>query len=78
MTQAFDVVIVGAGMVGAALATGLGRSGFSVGLVDQGEAPDFEAAQPPDIRVSALSAGSERYLTEIGAWPDILAMRATP
>lgn len=77
MTQAFDVVIVGAGMVGAALATGLGRSGFRVGLVDQGAAPTYDAAQPPDIRVSALSAGSERYLTELGAWPDILAMRAT-
>lgn len=78
MTQAFDVVIVGAGMVGAALATGLGRSGFRVGLVDQGEPPVFDAGQPPDIRVSALSAGSERYLSEIGAWPAILALRATP
>ncbi|MCL7943092.1 FAD-dependent monooxygenase [Marinobacter sp. ATCH36] len=78
MTQAFDVVIVGAGMVGAALAAGLGRSGFRVGLVDQGGAPSFDAAQPPDIRVSALSAGSERYLTELGAWQEILAMRATP
>lgn len=78
MNRAFDVVIVGAGMVGAALATGLGRSGFRVGLVDQGAAPCFDASQPPDIRVSALSAGSERYLTELGAWPDILAMRATP
>ncbi|MFO7993898.1 MAG: FAD-dependent monooxygenase [Marinobacter sp.] len=78
MTRAFDVVIVGAGMVGAALATGLGRGGFRVGLVDQGAAPCFDASQPPDIRVSALSAGSERYLTELGAWPDILAMRATP
>ena len=78
MTQAFDVVIVGAGMVGAALATGLGRSGFRVGLVDQGAAPSYDPGQSPDIRVSALSAGSERYLTELGAWPDILAMRATP
>ncbi|NMT62508.1 FAD-dependent monooxygenase [Marinobacter orientalis] len=78
MTQAFDVVIVGAGMVGAALAAGLGRSGFRVALVDQGAAPFFDASQPPDIRVSALSAGSERYLTELGAWPEILTMRATP
>ncbi|PXX93344.1 ubiquinone biosynthesis protein UbiH [Marinobacter vulgaris] len=78
MTQAFDVVIVGAGMVGAALAAGLGRSGFRVGLVDQGAAPSFDAAQPPNIRVSALSAGSERYLADLGAWPDILAMHATP
>lgn len=78
MTQAFDIVIVGAGMVGAALATGLGRSGFRVALVDRGSAPDFDPSLPPDIRVSALSAGSERYLNDLDVWPGMLAMRATP
>ncbi|HKK56122.1 FAD-dependent monooxygenase [Marinobacter sp.] len=78
MTQACDVVIVGAGMVGAALATGLGRSGFTVALIDQAGPGGFQAELPPDIRVSAISAGSERYLAELGAWPAIKAMRATP
>lgn len=78
MTQAFDIVIVGAGMVGAALATGLGRSGFRVALVDRGSAPEFDPSLPPDIRVSALSAGSERYLNDLDVWPSMLAMRATP
>ncbi|MDL0430994.1 FAD-dependent monooxygenase [Marinobacter sp. TBZ242] len=77
MTQAFDIVIVGAGMVGAALATGLGRNGFRVALVDRGSAPTFDASLSPDIRVSALSAGSERYLAELDVWSDILSMRAT-
>jgi len=53
MIQAFEVVIVGAGMVGAALASGLGRSGLCVALVDQGAAPPFDASLSPDIRVSA-------------------------
>lgn len=78
MTQAFDVVVVGAGMVGAALATGLGRDGLNVAMVDRAPAPDFDPAAAPDIRVSALSAGSERYLRTLGAWPHILDMRATP
>ena len=78
MTQAFDIVIVGAGMVGAALATGLGRSGFRVALVDRGSASEFDPSLPPDIRVSALSAGSERYLNDLDVWPSMLAMRATP
>lgn len=78
MTQAFDIVVVGAGMVGAALATGLGRDGFRVAVVDHSPAPAFDPATPPDIRVSALSAGSERYLQSLGAWRQILAMRATP
>ncbi|HDZ38931.1 MAG TPA: ubiquinone biosynthesis protein UbiH [Marinobacter sp.] len=78
MTQAFDIVIVGAGMVGAALATGLGREGFSVAMIDRAPAPTFDPEAEPDIRVSALSAGSERYLQSLGAWNHILGMRATP
>ena len=78
MTQAFDIVVVGAGMVGAALATGLGQNGFSVALIDRAPPPAFSPDTAPDIRVSALSAGSERYLQSLGAWDRILGMRATP
>lgn len=78
MTQAFDIVVVGAGMVGAALATGLGQNGFRVALVDRAPPPAFDPDNAPDIRVSALSAGSERYLQSLGAWDHILRMRATP
>lgn len=78
MTQAFDIIIVGAGMVGAALANGLGQQGITVGLIDKAEPSDFDADASPDIRVSALSAGSERYLQSLGAWRRIQAMRATP
>ena len=78
MTQTFDTIIVGAGMVGAALATGLGQQGIRVALIDQASPARYQPDSHPDIRVSALSAGSERYLTSLGAWPRILAMRATP
>jgi 2-octaprenyl-3-methyl-6-methoxy-1,4-benzoquinol hydroxylase len=78
MTQAFDIAVVGAGMVGAALATGLGRNGFRVALIDFADAPEFVPGSTPDIRVSALSAGSERYLQSLQAWDTVLAMRATP
>lgn len=78
MNQAFDIIIVGAGMVGAALATGLGQQGIRVALIDKAEPNAFDASSHPDIRVSALSAGSERYLDSLGAWRAILAMRATP
>ncbi|MEX2474555.1 FAD-dependent monooxygenase [Marinobacter sp.] len=77
MTHAFDIVVAGGGMVGAAVATGLGQSGFRVALVDKAGAPTFDPATPPDIRVSALSAGSERYLQQLGAWSAILAMGTT-
>lgn len=78
MTQKLDIVVVGAGMVGAALATGLGQAGLRVALVDQAPAPAPGQSKEPDLRVSALSAGSERYLRQLGAWPDIEQQRLTP
>ncbi|QSP95304.1 FAD-dependent monooxygenase [Marinobacter salinisoli] len=78
MTHAYDIAVVGAGMVGAALATGLAQEGFTVALIDRAPAPEFTPEAAPDIRVSALSKGSERYLEQLGAWPQITRMRATP
>lgn len=78
MKQTFDSIIVGAGMVGAALASGLAQQGISVALIDQSSPMPYQPGDSPDIRVSALSAGSERYLDSLGAWPRIMAMRATP
>lgn len=78
MTQTFDVIIVGAGMVGAALANGLGRAGLSVALLDRETPAAFDPAAEPDLRVSAISAGSESYLERLGAWAGIRDMRLTP
>ena len=78
MTQEFDIIITGGGMVGAALATGLGQQGHKVALIDLAEPARFDPQSPPDIRVSALSAGREHYLKALGAWPGIMARRATP
>lgn len=78
MTQTFDVIIVGAGMVGAALANGLGRAGLTVALLDRETPAPFEPEAEPDLRVSAISAGSESYLERLGAWAGIRAMRLTP
>ncbi len=78
MTQEFDIIITGGGMVGAALATGLGQQGHKIALIDLAEPEPFDPESPPDIRVSALSAGSEHYLKALGAWQGILGMRATP
>ncbi len=74
----YDIVIIGAGMVGAALALKLGRAGFRIGLVDHQVPKAFSAGQMPELRVSALSAGSETLLRELGAWPAMEAMRLCP
>ena len=67
----FDVVIVGAGMVGASLACGLVDAGFKVALIESGAlnpAQDWLPGQV-DARVSALSLASENLLKNLEVWP---------
>nr|WP_199067101.1 FAD-dependent monooxygenase [Chromobacterium sp. ASV5] len=73
-----DIVIVGGGMVGSSLAAALSGQGFSVCVLEQSPIAPFAPAQPPDLRVSAISPASAAFLAGIGAWDKILAMRATP
>lgn len=77
MTARHDVVVVGAGMVGAALAAALGEAGLAVAVVEAGAAPP---AKGPgfDNRVSALSRASENLLRRLGAWPAIEAGGIAP
>ncbi|MGA9574562.1 MAG: UbiH/UbiF/VisC/COQ6 family ubiquinone biosynthesis hydroxylase [Lysobacterales bacterium] len=77
-TSAYDVVIVGAGMVGATLASLLSRSGFSVALVEAFEPQAFDATAEVGLRVSAISPGSQAVLEEAGAWKKISAQRVRP
>lgn len=65
-----QVTIVGAGMVGAALALMLGRGGVRVALID-GQVPDDNFADVADSRVSAISAASQAMLEGLGAWQHI-------
>ncbi len=70
----FDVVVVGAGMVGLAVAAGLRDSGLSVALLErQVPTPVSPEAEP---RVSALNLASQRFLARLGAWAHI--QRAQP
>ncbi len=75
-SRMWDVIIVGGGMVGGALACCLGRLGMSVAVVERKLAGGFNSENPPDIRVSSLNIASENYLNDMGAWQSILAMRA--
>ena len=74
----YDVVIIGAGMVGAALASLLSRSGFSVALVEAQEPQPFDAEADVGLRVSAISPGSEAVLIQAGAWKLISGQRCRP
>lgn len=75
---ATEVTLVGGGMVGAALACGLALQGFEVTVIETEAPPDFDPAQPPDLRISAIGAASVDLLRELDAWQSVLAMRAFP
>lgn len=73
-----DVLIIGGGMVGAALACALGRSGFEVHVVEAQAPEPFAKGQPLDLRVSAISLASQALLEAVDAWRHVLDMRAVP
>jgi 2-octaprenylphenol hydroxylase len=73
-----DVAIVGAGMVGTTLAVALHRAGFDVALVEAGQPVHYDPKDDYDLRVSALSAASQRLLQRLAIWPAIAAGRISP
>lgn len=74
----FDVVIVGGGMVGAAVGCSFGGSDLKVAIVEQVVPDVFSSEQPHDLRVSALSLASKKILESIGAWEGVLSRRSCP
>ncbi|MEH6387634.1 FAD-dependent monooxygenase [Pseudomonas profundi] len=73
----FDLIIVGAGMVGATLARALADTELKVALIDAmplDEPIPFQlTGSGYDPRVSALSAASEHILANLGVWQRIPA-----
>jgi 2-octaprenylphenol hydroxylase len=79
-TQRFDVVIIGAGIAGAALATALSGKGLGIALVEaQSLAPPslplIRDLQHFDPRVSAITPRSRVLLEQLGAWGVVHAYR---
>jgi 2-octaprenylphenol hydroxylase len=74
--QSVDVAIVGGGMVGLAVACGLQGSGLRVAVLENHVPEPLAPDAAPALRVSAINAASEKFLTHLGAWPNI-ATRAS-
>src|SRR3569832_2245079 len=76
MTETFDVLIIGGGLVGASLAIALDGSGWRVGLVEA--APPRADQQPSyDERNLALARASVNALAALGVWSHV-GRKATP
>jgi 2-octaprenylphenol hydroxylase len=82
MRPAFELVVVGGGPVGAALATlavrHAGIPATRVAIIEREPPPTWHDDAPADLRVVALSRASIRVLEACGAWEGIAAARTYP
>ena len=72
-----DVVVVGAGVVGAATALAFARDGLRVALVESREPARWQASAP-DLRVYAFAPDNAALLDDLGVWDSIRAARLQP
>jgi ubiquinone biosynthesis UbiH/UbiF/VisC/COQ6 family hydroxylase len=77
----YDVAVLGAGLVGMALAAALLREGLRVALLERTALAAFEGpigADDWDQRVYAISPGSAEFLRGLGAWQRLAPDRLQP
>ncbi len=75
-TAISDVIIIGGGLVGSAMATALAQSGLSVQLLERAER-DAALDASGDIRATAIARSSMYVFEHIGVW-DQLTTHAEP
>jgi ubiquinone biosynthesis UbiH/UbiF/VisC/COQ6 family hydroxylase len=73
---AFDVVVVGAGLVGSSVAAALADTSLSIAIVER--APPAPASPEWDTRIYAISPASVRFLESVGAWATLDQARIQP
>lgn len=71
------MIVVGGGLVGAALALALAQSDVAVALVDSQPPREPPPAGSWDSRIYAVSPGNAAWLATLGAWPAVPPARAT-
>ena len=78
----YDLVVLGAGPVGLALAAALARERLRVALVDRAPVVMLDRGavdgEDWDARVYAISPGSAEFLHSLGAWQRLPAARLAP
>ncbi|UPQ38499.1 2-octaprenyl-3-methyl-6-methoxy-1,4-benzoquinol hydroxylase [Providencia rettgeri] len=78
LIESYDVVVVGAGMTGAAAALGFAQEGMRVALLEKAQPAAFDPQSAPGVRISAISRASVELLEQLGAWQHVKSMRSAP
>jgi 2-octaprenylphenol hydroxylase len=71
----YDVIIVGGGMVGAALACALAEQHRSVAIIEAFEPEPYSPGDDFELRVSAISRASQQVFENLDVWPLIMQRR---
>ena len=78
LEASFDLIVVGGGMVGSALARACSGKGLRIALLETRAPQRSWPVGEVDLRVSALSRASQRILERLGAWDRIETGGASP
>jgi len=74
----YDIIILGSGMVGTALACALGNTNLRIAVLDKKKPDTAWPIEGYDLRVSALTAASQKILDNIDVWNTMTEHRVTP
>ena len=72
----FDIIIIGAGIVGAAFAVTMRDSGLRIAMIEP--YPPAVPTEEWDTRIYAISPGSQDFLSGMGIWQQLEASRIQP
>jgi 2-octaprenyl-3-methyl-6-methoxy-1,4-benzoquinol hydroxylase len=75
--ERLDMIVAGAGVVGATAALAAARDGLDVAIVEAHEPPPWQATSP-DLRVYAFAPDAAALLADLGVWPAVRAARVQP
>jgi 2-polyprenyl-6-methoxyphenol 4-hydroxylase len=76
-TGRYDVIIVGAGLIGAVLACTLGDSKYRVALIDRSPPPEAPSGDFR-LRINAYNPAAEKMLRKVGVWDRLPDDRVFP
>lgn len=74
----YDVLILGGGVVGLALAGALARAGLKLAVLDREPIEAGWDEGTRDLRVTAVTRASQNLFRNVGAWDEMRALRISP